>query len=195
MSDTDRIEKEIVVKATRARVWRALTDVSEFNRWFGVEMDDAFAPGKRARGRVTYPGYEHIPMDVRRGADGARVACCRSAGTRARPRRATATPTSERTLVVFELSDAPGGTRVRVVETGFDRIPAARRAEAFRLNDEGWAGADGEHQEACRTGGVTRGPWWSRSRPPHPSSRRSATRRGCACSRAWARAERSRSRG
>jgi hypothetical protein len=32
-----------------------------------------------------------------------------------------------------------GGTRLTVVESGFDRIPAARRAEAFRMNEGGWA--------------------------------------------------------
>jgi len=41
--------------------------------------------------------------------------------------------------VVFELSDVPEGTRLTVVESGFDAIPAARRAEAWRMNDGGWA--------------------------------------------------------
>jgi hypothetical protein len=27
---------------------------------------------------------------------------------------------------------------LRVIESGFDRIPAARRAEAFRMNSGGW---------------------------------------------------------
>ena len=43
------------------------------------------------------------------------------------------------TLVVFELTEAAGGTMLRIVESGFDRIPAARRAQAYRLNDAGWA--------------------------------------------------------
>jgi uncharacterized protein YndB with AHSA1/START domain len=63
-ASTDRIEKEIVVKAPRARVWRALTDAAEFGRWFGAEMKDAFAPGARAQGRITYPGYEHLTLDI-----------------------------------------------------------------------------------------------------------------------------------
>jgi uncharacterized protein YndB with AHSA1/START domain len=44
-----------------------------------------------------------------------------------------------RTLVVFELTDVPGGTLLTVVESGFDRIPLARRAKAFRDNEEGCA--------------------------------------------------------
>jgi hypothetical protein len=43
------------------------------------------------------------------------------------------------TLVVFELKDVPEGTRLTVVESGFDAIPEARRAEAWRLNEGGWA--------------------------------------------------------
>jgi hypothetical protein len=41
--------------------------------------------------------------------------------------------------VVFELADAPGDTMLTVVESGFDRIPIERRAEAFRSNERGWA--------------------------------------------------------
>jgi uncharacterized protein YndB with AHSA1/START domain len=44
------------------------------------------------------------------------------------------------TLVEFTLQDAEGGTALTIVESGFDRIPLARRAEAFRMNDQGWAG-------------------------------------------------------
>jgi uncharacterized protein YndB with AHSA1/START domain len=45
------------------------------------------------------------------------------------------------TLVEFTLEDAEGGksTALTIVESGFDRIPLARRAEAFRMNDAGWA--------------------------------------------------------
>jgi uncharacterized protein YndB with AHSA1/START domain len=43
------------------------------------------------------------------------------------------------TLVEFELEEVAGGTQLRVVESGFDRIPLARRTEAFRMNDAGWA--------------------------------------------------------
>ncbi len=43
------------------------------------------------------------------------------------------------TLVVFELEDVEGGTRLTVVESGFDDVPLARRAQAYRMNSEGWA--------------------------------------------------------
>jgi hypothetical protein len=37
------------------------------------------------------------------------------------------------------LDDAPGGTKLTVVESGFDPIPLPRRLEAFRMNDPGWS--------------------------------------------------------
>jgi hypothetical protein len=43
------------------------------------------------------------------------------------------------TLVEFRLEEAPGGTLLTIVESGFDRLPSNRRAEAFRMNDGGWA--------------------------------------------------------
>jgi uncharacterized protein YndB with AHSA1/START domain len=138
VTSTDRIEKEIVLRAPRARVWRALTDAAEFGKWFGVEMKDSFAPGGRARGRITEPGYENLTLDVvvermepERLFSFRWHPCAVDPGT-----DYTHEPT---TLVVFELEEVPGGTRLRVVESGFDRIPAARRAEAYRRNSEGWS--------------------------------------------------------
>ena len=43
------------------------------------------------------------------------------------------------TLVEFTLERIPTGTRLRIVESGFDKLPAHRRDEAFRMNDRGWS--------------------------------------------------------
>ena len=42
------------------------------------------------------------------------------------------------TLVEFTLQATATGTLLIVVESGFDAVPAARRAEAFRMNEGGW---------------------------------------------------------
>ena len=42
------------------------------------------------------------------------------------------------TLVEFRLEETNGGTLLTVTESGFDKIPAHRRLEAFRMNDRGW---------------------------------------------------------
>src|SRR2546422_5523035 len=64
MSSTDRIEKKILLRAPRSRVWRALTDPGEFGQWFGVRLTGAFLPGARLRGPVTIKGYEHVTLDL-----------------------------------------------------------------------------------------------------------------------------------
>ena len=135
---TDRIEKEIVVKAPRPRVWRALTDAAEFGKWFGAEMKDAFAPGARVQGRITHPGYEHLTLDMTvERMEPERLFSWRWHPYAVDPKQDySGEPT---TLVECELTEVPGGTRLRVVESGFDRIPLARRAEAYRMNSGGWA--------------------------------------------------------
>ena len=137
-TSTDRIEKEIVVRAPRSRVWRAVTDAKEFGAWFRVEMKDAFSPGAPARGRITYPGYEHLTFEVvveRMEAE--HLFSYRWHPYAVDPNQDYSNEPT--TLVTFELSEIPEGTRVKVTESGFDRIPLARRAEAFRMNSGGWA--------------------------------------------------------
>jgi len=137
--DTDRIERSVLVQAPRERVWRALSDAAEFGAWFGVDLaGQAFVPGRRTRGRITYPGYEHLWFDVAVE----RVEAPRLLAFRWHPYAvdpAVDYTAEEPTLVTFTLEDAPGGaTRLTVVESGFDRIPPARRREAFRMNGQGW---------------------------------------------------------
>jgi uncharacterized protein YndB with AHSA1/START domain len=50
-STTDRIEREVLLKAPRARVWRALSNAEEFGDWFGVALK-----GSGCRGRSPIPG-------------------------------------------------------------------------------------------------------------------------------------------
>jgi uncharacterized protein YndB with AHSA1/START domain len=137
---TDRIEKRIVLKATRDRVWRALSHAPEFGSWFGVDFTGAtFAPGATVRGRLTYPGYEHVTVEiVIEKMEPGRLLSYRWHPYAVDPNvDYSAEPT---TLVVFELADTPEGTLLTVVESGFDHIPEHRRAEAFRMDDQGWAG-------------------------------------------------------
>ena len=135
---TDRIEKTVFLRAPRSRVWRAIATPEEFGAWFGVNLDGAFAPGKQVSGRMTIKGFEHLPMEITID----RVEPERLFSYRWHPYAIdpkvdySAEPM---TLVEFRLEDAPGGTQLTVTESGFDRIPAARRAEAFRMNEGGWA--------------------------------------------------------
>jgi uncharacterized protein YndB with AHSA1/START domain len=56
MESTDRIEKKVLLRTPRARVWRALTDAEEFGAWFRVKLEGAFAPGARVKGPSPIPG-------------------------------------------------------------------------------------------------------------------------------------------
>ena len=136
-SKTDRIEKNILLRAPRSRVWRALTDAQEFGTWFRVDLDGRFEVGKRIRGKITYPGYEHLTMDVLVEAmEAEKLFSYRwHPGATEVGVDYSAEPT---TLVEFRLEDAEGGTMLTIVESGFDKVPKERRDEAFRSNDVGW---------------------------------------------------------
>lgn len=135
---TDRIEKSIFLRAPRSRVWRAIANAERFGAWFGARLEGGFAPGARVTGRITTPGYEHLIMDITiERVDPERLLSLRWHPYAIEPGvDYSGEPT---TLVEFRLEDAAGGTRLTVIESGFDRIPVARRAEAFRMNDQGWA--------------------------------------------------------
>ena len=137
-TSTDRLERKILLKAPRSRVWRALSNAEEFGAWFGVDFKgSAFVAGKAVKGRITYPGYEHLVMEV----FVERIVPERLLSWRWHPAAIdTAVDYSQEptTLVVFELEDAQGGVMLSVVESGFDSIPEARRATAFRMNSSGW---------------------------------------------------------
>lgn len=134
---TDRIEKRTILRAPRSRVWRALTDHKEFGTWFRVELDSPFVPGASVRGRITNPGYEHISMEI--VVD--RIDPETYFAYRWHPYAVDPTTdysSEPMTLVEFRLTDADGGTLLTIVESGFDRLPAGRRDEAFRMNEGGW---------------------------------------------------------
>ena len=133
----DKIEKQIELKAPLARVWRALTDHEEFGRWFRVKLDGPFVPGEASHGHMTYPGYEHVKWSaVVQAMDAERVfsftwhpyAIDQSRDYSAEPS----------TLVEFRLAPTAAGTLLTLTESGFDGIPAERRFEAMRMNDNGW---------------------------------------------------------
>ena len=135
---TNRIEKQIRLRHPRSKVWRALTDSQEFGNWFGAVFTGPFEPGVRVGGRITHKGYEHMTMDVIiERMEPERLCSWRWHPGAAEPGETFSDEPT--TLVTFELQEVPGGTLLTVVESGFDRIPLARRAKALRENDEGWA--------------------------------------------------------
>lgn len=135
----DRIERRALFRASRSRIWQAISDAREFGHWFGAKLEGAFAEGTSVCGHVSYPGYEHlrIEMQVER-MEPERLFSYHRLPYPADPEAdCSGEPT---TLVEFHLDDTEsGGTLLRIVETGFSRLPDSRREEAYRMNDEGWA--------------------------------------------------------
>jgi uncharacterized protein YndB with AHSA1/START domain len=137
MASTDRIEKTVLLRAPRSRIWRAIANAEEFGQWFRVRLDGGFVAGTVVRGNITHPGYEHLKFEL----FVERIEPERYFAYRWHPYAidpAVDYSTEPTTLVEFRLDEAEGGTRLTIVESGFDQIPAGRRAEAFRMNEGGW---------------------------------------------------------
>ena len=146
---TDRIEKRVLLRAPRERVWRAISDAAQFGTWFGVELDGPFFAGARVTGKIT---PTKVDPEVARTQEPYAGKAFEFTVDRIEPMRLfsfrwhpfaidpkidySKEPT---TLVVFELEEIAGGTQLAITESGFDRIPVERRAKAFAANDGGWA--------------------------------------------------------
>ena len=139
MSSTDRIEKLVNLDAPRDRVWRALTDYRRFNQWFGVALTSPFAAGAAVSGKLTARNYDHVTLTI--WID--RMEPEQFFSFRWHPYAIdpdadySKEPT---TLVTFALAKNGDGTTLTIVESGFDAIPASRRAKAFASNSAGWDG-------------------------------------------------------
>jgi uncharacterized protein YndB with AHSA1/START domain len=135
---SDRIEKSIDLKAPQARVWKALTDHREFGTWFGVRLDGPFKPGQPSTGQITIKGFDHVRWSaVVQKIEPERYFSYTWHPYAIDPKVDYSGEPS--TLVEFFLEKSAKGTLVRVVESGFDKLPPERRDIAFRMNDRGWA--------------------------------------------------------
>jgi len=132
-----RIEKSIEVKATVSRVWRALTDHKEFGTWFGVKLDGPFVVGKSNGGKLTSCGYEDMQWKATVvKMEPERLFSFTWHPFAVDPKRDYSG--EAQTLIEFTLEKTATGTLVRVVESGFDKLPPQRRLEAFPMHEQGW---------------------------------------------------------
>lgn len=161
MESSDRIEKQVRLRAPVARVWNAIADAKEFGRWFGVQLDGELVAGKAITGTFPVdPAMEAMIVEAQKRTGlapskvklpGPHTVFCTV--ERIEPMRyfsfrwipygidAEADPANEpTTLVEFRLEETAEGTLLTIVESGFDRVPAHRRERAFRMNEGGWAG-------------------------------------------------------
>lgn len=131
------IEKRIELKAPVSRVWRAVTDYREFGEWFRVKLEQPFAAGVEVKGNILYPGYEHLVMSVVvQTIEPERLFSFTWHPYAINPSVDYSRETP--TLVEFQFEPIATGTLLVVRESGFEHLPAERRAEAFLRNDGGW---------------------------------------------------------
>ncbi|MBA2685768.1 MAG: SRPBCC family protein [Gemmatimonadaceae bacterium] len=137
-ASTDQLQKEIVLDSPRSRVWRAITDVREFNEWFGVNLTTPFTPGAEVSGNITIPGYDHLVATI--WIENMEPQSRFSFRWHPDATDPCVDYTKEATtLVTFTFEDVDGGTKLTIVESGFDALPESRRGKAFTGNDAGWA--------------------------------------------------------
>lgn len=132
---TNSIYREIEIAAPMTHVWNALTDHKELAKWFCAKADKPFKVGEVSRGKIVGCGHDDLPwaseivaMDpetyfawkwhpgIDKGSD----------------------RDAERTLVEFRLKPTDTGTLLSVRESGFENVPAAKRAEILAGNNAGW---------------------------------------------------------
>jgi uncharacterized protein YndB with AHSA1/START domain len=145
---TDRIEKTVLLRAPLARVWRAISVPNEFGSWFGVEFDGPFVPGARLTGRIVPTKVDPEVAKAQQPYAGRafelsvdRIEPMRLFSFRWHPFAVDPKvdySSEPATLVVFQLEEVPGGTKLVITESGFDKIPLERRAQAFTANEQGW---------------------------------------------------------
>jgi len=118
------------------------TDYEEFGQWLGCKLEGSFVAGKPVSGRLTYPGFEHLvrAVDVKKMENERLFSFAwQPYAIDAAAGHSKETPT----LVKFTLEATDSGTQLATTESGFENIPANRRLEAFRMDEEGW----GEQKE------------------------------------------------
>lgn len=147
--NTDRIEKQVLLRAPLERVWKAITDSAQFGSWFGVAFDGPFVAGTRLGGRILPTQVDAEVARMQKPHEGTaftieveHIEPMRRFSFRWHPYAidaATDYASEPMTLVEFVLAPAPEGVRLTISESGFERIPLARRADAFKANEGGWA--------------------------------------------------------
>jgi uncharacterized protein YndB with AHSA1/START domain len=144
---TDRIQKQVVLRAPLDRVWRAITEAEEFGHWFGVRFDGPFVAGEPVTATIT-PTTVDEQVAKRQEPHAGVTSTWQIVAIEPRLRFAyrwhpcAGEPDVDQeptTLVEFVLAETPDGVLLTITESGFDAIPEARRASSFEANSEGWA--------------------------------------------------------
>lgn len=134
--DENTIERQIQIKAPVEKVWKALTNSQLFGQWFGANFKSEFVAGKTTNAKNTSKGFE---MDMAFHIKEIKPQTYFSYAWTPFPMdRSFDYSKEEPTLVEFFLEPTSTGVLLKVKESGFNKITASRRAEAFKMHTGGW---------------------------------------------------------
>jgi uncharacterized protein YndB with AHSA1/START domain len=135
--DNMRIEKYVDLDVSVIRAWEAVTDYRQFGEWFHAKMDSPFIPGASSHARIEVPGKGSATLELEvLKMEPERYFSFTWHPYALDPKKNYSKETP--TLVEFRLTETSEGTLLVVSESGFDKLPAERRDEAFRMHAKGW---------------------------------------------------------
>jgi uncharacterized protein YndB with AHSA1/START domain len=128
----DLIEREVLIEASRERVWAVLTDPKHIAGWFGDKAEMDPRPGGRAAFGWSEHGTFHAVVQRAEPPGFLSYRWARDIDTEP--------VEGNSTLVEFSLTEIVAGTLLRVVETGFASLHTseAEQDKALQENTEGW---------------------------------------------------------
>jgi len=133
----DSIEKEIVVRASKERVYAALTTPEQFVKWFSIGVEGKFETGERPV--VDFGEYGKFKIYVVAANPHDYFAYRSVPGSVYCPQGFLGDVLVEpNTLVEFTLETVAEGTKVHLKESGIASLPAEVIEQTLKGNDAGW---------------------------------------------------------
>jgi uncharacterized protein YndB with AHSA1/START domain len=129
----DIITREIVIKASKERVYTAITDPKQIVNWFPDAIEGSLAVGERPILSFGEHGKNQIYVEAAQPHD--------YFAYRWMPGGADSlgdTLTKPNTLVEFRLTENEGRTTVTMTESGFAALPSEMAERSFNQNSGGW---------------------------------------------------------
>lgn len=129
----DVIRVEVTIRASKDKVWEALTTREGWSAWFGEDITGDFHPGVEQT--FDFGKYGTALGLVVERVEGESIAY------KWHPGMKVAGETyldDQKTTCRFTLQEVEGGTRLVMEESGFLNVPESRRKSAFADNSGGW---------------------------------------------------------
>lgn len=129
----DTIQREIVIKAPKERVYAAITDPRQIINWFPDAIEGTLEVGERPIFEFTGYGRNQIYVEAAQPHDYFAYRWVPGAD-----HVLGDVLTMPNTLVEFRLAESAGVTTVTLLESGFASLPPEVAAECLKQNSGGW---------------------------------------------------------